>query len=397
MAVTVDELFTKDLSDLMKVTEDLLDTKDPDTKAFVTERIRDMQAFLQEKQLEAEKQWQKEINEDEKEIKSVQDRIVKLRDGGVEDTVGDTLDHLKLWKDLKDNEWKNVYWFFIRETREPVQLVHEKLLTILNKAYEAAGEHMRDSRAQIFYQVIQPGAAFERTRDRQEALKAFKNREEELNDLSALCQFKAMPFCIDSIKKNIKDAILKKDKIICTVPNASDEFQKAIDNYFIKCIEFSWAAAFKDVSPILLVTDPNKECPKKLLNSFEGLDKLHKLCTVEWPALVQGNSIICPWVLRERNQLRPSAPPYTKEELLNVGAHITAHGRTVESQSRAEMTSPILTRRPLPKPPETGKAIKSIEKTTKQHQIDATTAYNVPSKKQPKIHGNMRNNQNVNF
>ncbi|KAH3843302.1 hypothetical protein DPMN_116816 [Dreissena polymorpha] len=60
---------------------------------------------------------------------------------------------------------------------------------------------------------------------------------------------------------------------MCTVPNASDEFQKAIDYYFIKCIEFSWAAAFKDVFPILLVTDSNKECPKKLLNSFEGLDK----------------------------------------------------------------------------------------------------------------------------
>ncbi|KAH3843301.1 hypothetical protein DPMN_116815 [Dreissena polymorpha] len=61
------------------------------------------------------------------------------------------------------------------------------------------------------------------------------------------------------------------------------------------------------------------------------------------------------------------------------------------------MTSPILTRRPLPKPPETEKAIKSIKKSTKQHKKDASTAYNVPSKKQPKIHGNMRNNQNVNF
>ncbi|KAH3831013.1 uncharacterized protein LOC127878243 [Dreissena polymorpha] len=364
MAVTVDELFTNDLNEYMKVAEELLESKDPKTKAFVTDSIRDMQKFLQVKQLKAEEQLKTEIEEDNEEIKSLKHRITKLRDGGVENPGDEPLDPLKLWQDLKDNEGKNIFRYLIPETKEQVQLVHEKLLTILKKSYETARQFMQDSRAQIVYQVIQPGAAFERILDGQTALKAFDKNEEELNELSAQCQFKAMPFCINAIKKNIRDAILSKHKQLCTVPNTSDEFQKAMDNYFLKCIEFSWAAAFEEEPPILLVTDPNKECPKQLLNSFEGLDKLHKLCTVEWPALVQGDSIICPWVLRERNQHRPKAPPYTKEELLNVGSHRTEPERTVESQIRVEMTSPIS--RPLPKPPETGKANKFQDKNTKQ-------------------------------
>ncbi|KAH3843304.1 uncharacterized protein LOC127877743 [Dreissena polymorpha] len=296
MAVTEDELFERAIDEIVKVAGELLKDKDPKAKTFVTEQINDLQKSIEQKLIQAEKE------DDETEIQSIQDRIKKLLERGVEDPGDKALDHVKVFQNLKEKEWEEV----ISETEDPLHIVHEKLLNILKRAFKAAAERMRDSRAKIVQQVLQPGSDFKKTQDRRQDVEAVHKQEADLIELSSQCQLKAMPFCIDSIKKNIRDAILDEDKDLCTVPNASDALNTAIDNYFLKCIEFSWAAAFEELPPILLVCDPKKECPK-ISGSFTNLKKVPRQYTVVWPALVQGDSIISPWVLSEKTQPHPIA------------------------------------------------------------------------------------------
>ena len=99
----------------------------------------------------------------------------------------------------------------------------------------------------------------------------------------------------------------------------SERAVAAFDNYIMKCIEFSWIAHFEN-PPIHLITDPKRECPP-ITDQFIDRKLVPSGKLVEWPALVQGQSLknpAChvkvPWLLYEKQLPRPDVLPPPKKE-----------------------------------------------------------------------------------